>query len=327
LSRGAGAPAEAAQAAGPDLPWILRWIAARPHLAALAGAMCIAFSGIFYRWAAVSPETGATFRAAFGLPLLAVVAWVEWRRFGPLAPRMVRLAAIAGIFFAADLVFWHHAIEAVGAGLATVLGNLQVIVVGLVAWALLGERPSRAVLVALPVVLVGVVLISGVIDREAYGRDPSLGVVLGVATAICYAGYLLVIRRVGRDLRRPAGPVAIATAATALATGAFGGATGTLDFVPSGESLAWLVLLGVTAQSAGSLLIALSLPRLPAVLTSIILLSQPVATMVLSMILLAERPSNPQLFGVVLIIGGIALATVPLGRVWDSLRPGRTTLS
>ena len=75
-------------------------------------------------------------------------------------------------------MFWHHAIEAVGAGLATVLGNLQVIIVGFFAWLLLGERPSRATLLALPVVLVGVVLISGVIGEGAYGagaaarRDP-----------------------------------------------------------------------------------------------------------------------------------------------------------
>ena len=52
-------------------------------------------------------------------------------------------------------MFWHHAIEAVGAGLATVLGNLQVIIVGFFAWLILGERPSRATLLALPVVLGG----------------------------------------------------------------------------------------------------------------------------------------------------------------------------
>ena len=282
--------------------------------------MCIAFSGIFYRWAAVSPETGTVFRALFGLPLLVLVAWAERRRFGPLPGRNVRLASIAGVFFAGDLIFWHHAIEAVGAGLATVLGNLQVIVVGLVAWLLLGERPSRAVFTALPIVLVGVILISGLIDADAYGRDPSLGVVLGVLTAICYAAYLLIIRGVGRDLRRPAGPVALSTGATAGAAIVFGTATSTFQPLPPVESLAWLVLLGVSAQSAGYLLISISLPRLPAVLTSIILLAQPVATVLLSMVLLREAPSAAQLAGVALVIGGIALATVPIGRVAGSLR-------
>ena len=105
----------------------------------------------------------------------------ERRRYGPLPGRARRLAVIAGIFFAGDLMFWHHAIEYVGAGLATVLGNLQVLIVGVVAWLVFGERPSRATLLALPVVLVGVVLISGVIGAGAYGANPALGVVLGIA--------------------------------------------------------------------------------------------------------------------------------------------------
>jgi uncharacterized membrane protein len=133
----------------------LDWFAQRPRLAALLGATCIAFSGVFYLFAAVSPSTGTFYRAVFGLPLLVLVAFGERRRYGPLPPQTIRLAAIAGVFFTGDLMFWHHAIEAVGAGLATVLGNLQVIIVGFFAWLILGERPSRATLLALPVVLAG----------------------------------------------------------------------------------------------------------------------------------------------------------------------------
>jgi drug/metabolite transporter (DMT)-like permease len=260
------------------------------------------------------------YRAVFGLPLLLLVAWAEHRRYGPLPPRALRLAAIAGIFFAGDLLTWHHAIEYVGAGLATVLGNLQVLVVGVVAWLVLGERPSRAILLALPVVLAGVALISGVVGTGAYGANPALGVVLGIGTALCYSGYLLLIRIGGRDPRRPAGPVAIATVGTALVAGAVGLVMGDLDVAPPLASLGWLAVLGVTSQSIGYLCISLALPRLPAVVTSIILLVQPPLTVVLSMILLAERPSVAQLLGVALVIGGIAVATVPLARLRDGLR-------
>jgi drug/metabolite transporter (DMT)-like permease len=271
--------------------------------------MCIAFSGIFYRYAEVSPSTGVVFRCLFGLPVLAAVAILEHRRYGPLPTATVRLAAAAGVFFAGDLLFWHHAIEAVGAGLATVLGNLQVLVVGLVAWLVLRERPSRSVFAALPVVLVGVALISG-LGGGAYGKDPVLGVALGLGTACCYAGYLLVIRRGGRDLRRPAGPVAIATASTAAVAVLIGLIGGDLDLTPASASLAWLALLGLTSQSAGYLLISLSLPRLPAVVTSIILLTQPVVSVILAMVLLGEAPSWLQLVGVALVVGGIAIATL-----------------
>jgi len=293
-----------------ELPWPLAAIAARPRLAALLGAMCIAFSGILYSWAEVSPSTGTVFRALFGLPLLGFVAWLEHRRYGRLPARTVRLAALAGVFFAGDLMFWHHAIGAVGAGLATVLGNLQVLVVGIVAWLAFGERPSRSTFLALPVVLLGVALISGAIGGGAYGADPGLGVVLGLATALCYGGYLLIIRRGGSDLRRPAGPVAIATLSTAVVATIAGTLIGDLDPTPAITSLAWLALLGLTSQSLGYLLISLSLPRLPAVLTSIILLAQPVVSVVLAIVLLSEAPSPTQLIGVGLVIGGIAIATL-----------------
>ena len=256
----------------------------------------------------------------FGLPLLVLVAYWELRRHGPLPRRAVAIAALAGVAFTGDLMFWHNAIEAVGAGLATVLGNLQVIIVGFFAWLLLGERPSRSTLVALPIVLAGVILISGVIGSNAYGANPQLGVILGIATAICYSAYLLLIRLGGRDQRRPAGPVAVATFVVILCSFAIGEIGGTLDLTPGPASLFWLAMLGITAQSAGYLFISISLPRLPAIVTSIILLSQPVMSMGLAMVLLGETPSSTQLFGVVLVIGGITAATIPVARLRDGLR-------
>jgi drug/metabolite transporter (DMT)-like permease len=282
--------------------------------------MCIAFSGIFYRYAEVSPETATVFRCLYGLPILALVAWAEQRRHGPMPASTVRLAAIAGIFFAGDLTFWHHAVDAVGAGLATVLGNLQVIVVGVVAWLFLGERPTRQALLAIPIVLIGVVLISGLVGSGAYGADPRLGVVLGLFTALMYAGYLIVIRRGGRDGRRAAGPVAVSTASTAIVAALVGLALNDLNPIPTWPGHGWLALLGVTSQSAGYLLISISLPRLPSLLVSIILLSQPVATVILSRFLLNETPSAVQVLGVALVLGGIALATVPAGRVRGAMR-------
>lgn len=296
---------------------LLDAIASRPRTAALLGALSIAFSGIFYRYADVSPSTVTVFRCLYGLPILGLVALMERRRYGPLPRRTIGLAIIAGTFFAGDLLTWHHAVDAVGAGLATVLGNLQVLVVGFVAWAVLGERPPRPVILATPVVVAGAVLISGVIGSGAYGANPPLGVGLGLLTALSYAGYLLVIRRGSHDIRRPAGPVAIATASTMVVAAIVGTVVGDLDPVPSWPSHGWLALVGVTSQSVGYLLISMSLPRLPAALVSIILLVQPVATVLLARVLLAELPSAFQLGGVLLIIGGIALATLPVARIRD----------
>jgi drug/metabolite transporter (DMT)-like permease len=149
----------------------------RPVLAAVMGAMVIAFSAILVRLAEVSPATAAFFRCAYAVPPLLLLAWLERRRDGPRERRARLLGFGAGAFFAADLIFWHYSIDAVGAGLATVLGNIQVVLVALIAWVALGERPSNRVLGAIPIVFAGVVLISGAIGSGAYGDDPALGVV------------------------------------------------------------------------------------------------------------------------------------------------------
>jgi drug/metabolite transporter (DMT)-like permease len=291
-----------------------------PQTAAVAGALCIAFSGILVREASVSPSTAAVFRCLYALPVLALLAWLEQRRYGPLGSRAIRLSLLAGCFFAADLTFWAHSIEAVGAGLATVLGNLQVVVVGIAAWLLYGERPRRSILVALPIVIVGVVLIAGLVGANPYGSAPLIGVITGLLTAVSYAGYLIVNRRGQRDIRRLAGPLFWATLATAVAAALAGFVVGDFDPVPRLPGHAWLILLALSSQVAGYLLINVSLPRLPSVVTSLLLLIQPVATVILAMFILGEDPSPFQLAGIGLVILGLAIAVLPFDRLLASTR-------
>ena len=292
-----------------------------PRTAAVFGALAIAMSGVFYLLSGVSPSTGVFWRCVYGLPILLIVAWREWGSLGPMSRRSIGLCVAAGVCFAVDLITFHYAVDVIGAGLATVMGNLQVVIVALVAWALFGERPRNEVLAALPVMLLGVVLISGVIGAGAYGVDPQLGVAIGVLTATSYAGYLLIIRRATPD-RRPAAPVAIATAVTAVCAGLFGTAVGDLDLTPGMPADAYLIALGILSQSVGYLAIQVSLPRLPAVVASVLLLVQPVTTVFLGAILLRELPSPFQLLGVALVIGGIALATGSLARIGTAIRAG-----
>ena len=282
----------------------------RPVLAGVLGALVIAFSGILVRLADVSPSTAAVFRCLWALPPLALLAWVERRRYGQRSKRDRMLALGAGVIFALNLTLWHPSIEGVGAGLSTVLGGIQVVLVGLLAWIVLGERPENRALAAVPVVFVGVVLISGVIGAGAYGDDPLLGVVYGVLTAVAYSGFLLVLRQSNTDERRPAGPLLDATLTGCIFSALGGVVVGDLDLTPGLESQAWLVTLALTSQVLGWLLISVSLPRLPAVITSIVLMLQPVSTVFLGAVLLDEAPSAVQLSGVAVVLAGVAFATV-----------------
>ncbi len=186
----------------------------RPLLLAGLGAACISASGILIKLADTGAATAAFYRCFLALPLLVALAVMEQRRRGP-RPWAIRGGAfVAGLVLSVDLVLWNHAIAEVGAGIATVLGNLQVLFVALAAWVLFAERPHRTFLVALPVVLGGVVLVSGLIGTAAGGTHPLAGIGYGMATSVAYATFLLILRRTsagtphvaGRSPRPPRAP-------------------------------------------------------------------------------------------------------------------------
>lgn len=282
-----------------------------PVLVAVAGALVIATSGPLVRLSETAPATSALFRCGYAVPALFALAWWERRRLGALPGRERRRAWLAGLFFALDLLCWHLSIGYIGAGLATVLGNLQVVIVAFAAWALLGERPSARVLVATPPVLGGAVLISGVFDAEPYGADPALGVLFGALTSVTYAAFLLILRAGSGTGRRAAGPLAHATLAATVAIAALGPLFGGADPVPSWPEHGWLLLLALGPQVIGWVLITYSLPRQPAALTALILLVQPVATVALSAAVLGERPSALQLAGCAAIALGVLYGSRP----------------
>lgn len=285
----------------------------RPALGVLIGAFAIAFSGILYRLAEVSPTTGAFFRCLWALPLLWPLALWEDRRLGPRPPGLRRAAWLAGAFFAADLVLWHYAIEEVGAGLATVLGNMQVVIVGLLAWAIFREKPAGSSLAAIPVAMLGIVLISGAFEQGAYGDNPALGALYGVLTGLAYSGFLVALRR-SSDSRRVAGPLFDATLASMVFVVPIGLALGNLDYTPSLEATGWLIVLALSSQVVGWLLISISLARLPTALTSVLLTLQPLLAVVFAAWLVDERPSPLQLAGAVAILAGLVIASAGRGR-------------
>jgi drug/metabolite transporter (DMT)-like permease len=282
------------------------------RLAAVLGAMTIAFSSILVRLSHASPSTAAIFRCAYALPVLGLLAWLEERRLGRRGRPDRRIAVAAGFFFAADLLLWHNSIKYVGAGLATVLANIQIVLVPLVAWMVLSERPGRRVLAALPIVLFGVLLISGALEHGAYGRDPARGTFYGLGAGIAYIGFLLLLRRGGADVRRVVAPLFEATATALVLCVIAGLIIGDADLVPVWPGAGWLIVLALSSQVLGWLLIMISLPRLPAAITSLTLAIQPVATVALAALILGESPSALQLLGGAVVVGALLAARSPV---------------
>lgn len=278
----------------------------KPVWAALAGAVAISFSAIFFALADVSPITGGFFRFAYALPVL--LALTLRAKGSDLRTRRSRLLAIgAGVILSGDVIAWHIAIDYIGAGLATLLANTQVVLVGIIAWIFLGERPSRVVLLAVPTVLAGVALVSGVGQSNAFGEEPARGALLAMCAALMYAGFLLAYRRSNQQRVHPARPLLEVCFGALIGVIVMAPVVGGLDLRPAWPAHAWLLALALAAQVVGWLGIGYALPRLPAVETSTVIMLQPVLTMVWGTVLLSERPSGLQITGGALVIAGVGV--------------------
>ena len=288
----------------------------RTMLIALAGAVAISFSPVFYVYSDTNPSTGAFFRMLYALPALALLAYLV-RKSDTRSSRTRWTAFGAGLILAPDMLSYHSSMIFIGIGIATLIGNSQVIIVTLASWKLFGEKPNQAILVSLPIVIIGLALISGIADTDPYGEDPVKGVVFGTMAAFFYSSFLILFRYSNRELAPSSSVQLDATAGAALGLLVLGllplssVAIEPLELQPTWPGHGWLIVLAMLCQVAGWLAIAHALPRLPAAHTSFAVLLQPVLTLVWGYVILhQEGHSQNQIIGIFLVLTAIIAVTL-----------------
>lgn len=284
-----------------------------PVALAVAGSGCTSATGVFVKLSGANTGTAAFLRCALALFLLVPMAAAELRRIGPRARRLLGLDAAAGLLLGVDYVFWVASIQHVGAGMATVLLNIQVVVFPLLAWVFPGDRAPLRFLLAVPVMLAGVALSAGVFNpADATGAVPDgkpwLGLAYGCAAGVTYAGYLFLSRLAGGQ-GHTVTPVCVSTATAALAAGVLGALWSGIDLVSlDARAWMWLALLALTGQVLTWLMVGSALPRLPASTGAAILVLPPVLAVAMGAVFLGERVTPVQLAGCVLVVLAIWLS-------------------
>jgi drug/metabolite transporter (DMT)-like permease len=154
---------------------------------------------------------------------------------------------------------------------------------------------------SLPVLLCGVVLAGGVLEGGVEGADPVLGTVHAILAAVCYSGFLFLLRRGGQRGQTLQSYLDVTASAGLVSLLAGVWLTG-LDLTPGWAALGWLALVAVCGQVLGWLLVALAGPHLPSHTGAALLLLTPVGAIALGALVLGERPTSLQLAGCVLIL-------------------------
>lgn len=122
------------------------------------GSAMVSFTSVFVELAEVGPTVSAFYRMFFGGTMLLGISLVRGERLW-LGVRSLAVPALCAFFFGLDLFFWHRSIIYVGPGLATILGNMQVFFVAILAVLFLKEKLNRRLIISIPIAVIGLFLI------------------------------------------------------------------------------------------------------------------------------------------------------------------------
>lgn len=293
------------------------------YLFLILGVCCISTSAIFITLAGAEPSTAAFYRNLF-----AALIWLGLYRFSTPFKKcylksdpgfvvksqwlqsfaekggLVFILGGLGLMFALDLWAWHRCIGLVGAGPATLLGNIQVVFIALLSRVVFGEVLKSYYWFGSGLALLGIGLLT---LTHGVGQDVFFGVVLGLFTAFTYAIFLIFLKLLGR--------YEIASAQilfwVAVSTLVFIAVPFFLEqhvLIPDLQTLSWLFLHAFVSSVLGWWLIVKALQYLPVTRTATILLLQPLLTSLWGHLFLQQYLDMVQFIGIIVALSGIRLA-------------------
>lgn len=287
-------------------------------LAALAATqlglavLSLAFTPILFRLSELGPSASSFYRTILAIPIFMGWLAIERRHAGGIG---LRLSAswrregfelfLASVFFAANILAYAWSLGLTSVANASVISNLAPVFVSLAGFLLFGERPSRGFVAAMTAAIAGVALLT--YDKLAIGGGRVLGDVLAMASAICFAGYLIIVARLRQRLVSAAIMIWIAAlSAVDLLVGSFLAGERLVATTVSG----WAALIGLALVSyaLGQGLLTAALSQLSAAFSSVVLLSLPAVSALLGWLLLDEPLDANQAVGGAIVLGGIFLA-------------------
>ena len=273
------------------------------------GAALISFSAVWVQQADVGPTISGFYRNLFGGVFLLFLVILRrealWRGRRPF---LVALAA--SVFFAADLSFWHRSILFVGPGLATLIANFQVFFLAGVGALVFKEALGWRFLISIPLAVTGLFMVVG-IDWNALGANYQLGVYLGLASALAYALYLLVLRKSQYDTPRlsASANLLIISFVVAAIMGAEAYVLGESFRIPNLSSWVSMAAYGIFSHGLGWMAISRGIAKMDASRAGLILLSQPTLTFVWDRLFFGRVMSLTAISGVALTLGAIYLGS------------------
>jgi drug/metabolite transporter (DMT)-like permease len=300
----------------------------RPHIPPVLilgfGILAVSAASIMIRFA--QQEASSLVIAAWRLSLAALVltpfALAKRRlELASLTRRERGLAVLSGVFLAFHFATWISSLAYTSVASSVVLVSTAPLWVALLSPITLKESVSRPMLGGMLLALIGSVIVgisdtcvwtgSGLVcpNFSEFVRGRAfLGDLLALAGAFTAAGYLIIGRRLRSQISLLSYIfVVYGVGAMILVLVVF--ITGQSMLGYSVGTYAWLLALALVPQLLGHTSYNWALAYLSAAYVSIAVLGEPIGSSILAYFILNEGVSSLKLFGAVLTLGGIYLAS------------------
>lgn len=274
----------------------------------LIGVSLISFSPILVQLSKAPALQVGFYRNAFGLLFLLPLVLIKKDKWFA-GKWTVILPLLAGVIFFFDLWGWHKSIIYIGPGIATLLGNFQVFFLTLFGFLFLKEKLTFQFVISVPLVLLGIYFI--VHNPSQLGKHGVLGVTLGVATALCYSGFLLIIRKTQTFKKKISADMNLLyiTVCTVSLFAVAMFVSKTPFQIETRLGFVSLLAYGFIPHFLGWIIISRCLPLVKAGVAGISLLLQPVLSFVWEIIIFQKAFTPLQIVGGVLAVTAIYLGT------------------
>jgi drug/metabolite transporter (DMT)-like permease len=295
-----------------------------PIFVLVFGILSVSMASIFVRYAqGYSPSLViAAYRLSIAALVLAPVALLRHRDdLARLSRRDLTLALFSGMFLAFHFGAWISSLEFTTVASSVVLVSTTPLWVGLLAPITIRETLSRLVVYGLALALIGGVIvgISNACSLEGASLicppasvflrgEAFTGNLLALSGALMGAAYILIGRRLRVKMRLiPYITLVYGMAALVLVLLMLFRGYSPFGYPP--QTFLWFLLLALVPQLLGHSSFNWALGYLSAAYVSIALLGEPVGSTVLAFFLLQETPSALEIFGAILILSGIYVAS------------------
>lgn len=303
---------------------------AHVYVVLIVGVVSIASSAILVKYA----QEGAPLAVATWRLILAVLLLLPFaiRRVPSelriLSRREHGLMVVSGIALGFHFAAWIESLYLTSVASSTVLVTTSPVFLAILGFVLLGEQVRARVVVAIGISLLGSLLIAtgdSFSSDVAAGSNPTLGNALALAAAMLVSVYFLV----GRAIRRRVSwisyvfPVYLVASATTFGIAVLRGIP---LFGYSTTFYVLCLLMALIPQIIGHGAFNYAIKYVPAVILGILTLSEPIVASIAAYYLFGEVPIWIAIVGMILVLAGVALATVRRQVYRPSAAPERTNL-